>query len=189
MTDVEESNKLKSDLLISLELIPDVDVYEPKPFYFSLFETLEDYSKINRYFLFVIVSLLPFLFYYIISFLFNLDTNRFAEHWLKVNFSGWAFGTFLFMNYIYQKTASIYPYLLYLGHTPYNKYVITKLYDLMFISKSQKITCVATGILTTATGTYLGGFDLSIFPKLYIMVNSFFFGYILGHSCPKTGLE
>lgn len=155
------------------------EVYSIKPFYVTFFDFLEEHTRLNRYILYLLVSLIPYLVFIPFSSLLGNDSFDFTKVWLKLNFSGWAFGCFLFMNYIYHKSVEIYPLLHYLANTAYNKHHIEKLYDFLFISKYQIITCIATGILTTATGTYLD-FHLTTISKYYIIFNSFIIGFIIG---------
>lgn len=179
MNAIDELSELTEETFESDEPGIITDYYDKKPIYVSFFDNLQDYIKINRFLLYVLVSLVPYLLYLPLSHLFNFNSDSFTEYWLKLNFSGWALGSFLFMNYIYKKSTSIYSHLSYLAHTPYNKHLLVLSYDRLFHSPLQTITCILIGLLTSVTGIYLGML-LPEIPNLYIIVNSFFVGYILG---------
>lgn len=174
-----ELNNVREDLLWRLDLPLEYDTYDGKPIYVSFFDNLEDNIKFNRFFLYLFVALLPYLIYFLFSFTFGWEHEKFSDYWIRLNFSGWAFGSFLFMNYIYSKTTSVFPLLSYLADTAYNKHQLVLLYDKIFISHWQNRVCTIVGILTTVTGTYLD-MNLPLAPKIYIIINSFFVGYIIG---------
>ena len=175
----KELNDVRGDLQWKLERPLEFDTYDKKPIYVTFFDNLQDNFKINRFFLYLLTALLPYLIYFALSFAFSLEIKKFSDYWIRLNFSGWAFGSFLFMNYIYFKTRSIFPLLSYLANKAYNKHQLVLLYDKIFLSHWQNKICILVGILTTITGTYLD-MNLPLVPKIYIIINSFFVGYIIG---------
>ncbi len=176
---VNDFNLLFDDLQSNSEKMIDNDYYDKKPNYITFFDNLQDYLKINRFFIYLIIALFPYFLYFPVSYIFDFHNELFTEYWVRLNFSGWALGSFLFMNYIYNKTISIFPMLSYLAHTPYNKHLLSISYDRLFRSYFQNLVCIITGLLTTATGTYLG-MNLPFASKIYIIINSFFVGFIIG---------
>lgn len=179
MDNIKNLNDLHNGLLLNLEKPLDADYYDNKPIYVSFFDNVQDYVRINRFFIYLITALFPYLFYFFISYLFHLDHGLFSEYWIRLNFSGWALGSFLFMNFIYNKTVSIFPLLSYLAYTPFNKHNLLLAYDRLFRSPLQKYVCIGVGLLTTSTGSILG-MNIPDAPKIYIIINSFFVGYIIG---------
>jgi hypothetical protein len=179
MNSIDELTELTEETFVSVEPGIVTDYYDKKPIYVTFFDNLQDYIKINRFSLYILVSLVPYLVYLPISYFFNINSGAFSEYWLKLNFSGWALGSFLFMNYIYKKATSVYTHLSYLANTAYNRHLLFLSYDRLFHSPLQNIVCIFIGLLTSATGTYLGML-LPDIPNIYIIINSFFVGYILG---------
>jgi hypothetical protein len=159
---------------------PELDRYDRTPPYVAFFDTLKEYTKINRFILYLLVSIFPYVLFIPLALIFGWDANAFSSYWMRLNFSGWALGTFLFMNHMYRRTIVAYPLLSYLARTPYNKNELVSLYNHLFLGRSQTITCVITGILCTLTGLCLD-LNLSGPPRYYIIVNSFFVGYLLGY--------
>jgi hypothetical protein len=172
-------DQFRLDIEKVAEETDEIDRYENAPIYVRIFDSLEDYTKLNRYFLYLLISLLPFLIYQFLATLCNWEKSIFTDYWIRLNFSGWTFGCFLFMNYIYNKSVNIFPLLSYLADTPYNKHRLRILYDTVFTSKSQNVVYLITAVLTTTTGVYLG-LELDIAPKVFIILSSFLAGYIIG---------
>lgn len=179
MSNLTSEYRLRLELERAVEEPPEIDKYEPAPVYVRFFDSLQDYTKLNRYLLYFLVALFPYFLYILLALTFGLEHSRFTDYWIRLNFSGWMFGSFLFMNYIYGKSISVYPLLTYLAHTPYNKHRIRLLYDTMFVSHRQHVVYFVIAVLTTATGVYLG-LDLELAPKLFIIISSFVAGYIIG---------
>lgn len=172
-------DQLRLELEKAAEGTIETDSYEYAPIYVRLFDSLEDYTRLNRYILYLLVALLPYFLFQFLANIFGWEHSHFTDYWIRLNFSGWMFGSFLFMNYIYNKSVSIYPLLSYLGDTPFNRHRLRLHYDIMFASRKQKLVYTLTGVLTTSTGIYLG-VELEMAPKLFIITSSFVAGYVIG---------
>lgn len=160
----------------------------PKPLYVQALDVAQQYfstSSISRYLLYLLASVIPVLVGWLSSLCFHLNFNNFLELWVKYNFSGWVFGSFLFMNYAYQRSLESFDDLLLMAKTSYNKHLIWIQFKRMYRSKQQTVVCAVTGLLTAITGTFLG-VNIAGFYKYYIIINSFIAGFVVGYGLWHT---
>lgn len=151
----------------------------PVPFYVLVFDILQEYTKLPRLVLYIIVSLIPYFLYFPLADIFGWTRDGYTDYWIRLNFSGWALGSFLFMNYIYAKSKTLFPVFIYLCGNPYNRYLLYREYKNIFKSRGQLIITIGVAVLTTVTGVVMN-MGLPYEPKFYITINSFIVGLIIG---------
>lgn len=126
------------------------------PFYQKWLVFIRDKYHIPKFIVVLIFSFLPYLFGLLFMVLVGSNIHAYTNFWLKVNFSGWIAGMFLFMTYIYLKTVDLVSEIMFILETKEQVDVIKECYKLMFISRYQVIHSFVWGLIVSATGLIMG---------------------------------
>ena len=128
----------------------------------------------------IVISLIPVVLAKLLETVKLIEFEDFWNNWLRLNFSGWIIGAFVFMNYIYHKSRDFYLDFIFLANNDKaNIDIVNQSYESMFNSKTQNRFYISVGVLCSITGIMLG-VNASGFTYFYIVFWSFWCGYVVG---------
>lgn len=148
------------------------------PFYEQILLWMDHKYHLPRLVSILILALSPYLIGLLFLSFTGSDLRAYTSFWLKVNFSAWIAGMFLFMSYIYNKTVDLLDDFLFVLDQKNQVNTVCACYRLMFVSKGQILTGVIWGIIIALVGLSMG-VPLDVWGTAYLAVSAFVAGFLI----------